>query len=171
MFRFDKPWSPFEDWLMAITSSPVVPFVVHAEGTGVAQTVTAGRHVFRTDTPPAFGGTDSAPSPLSYALGALTACNQVTAGLVARDLGVRLGTLRFTSQGDLDPAVLAGGAEGNANFQRVEVHATVQTDAGEEQFAHLVSETERRCPLTQLFRRSGLEFVTTWTREPLPTAV
>jgi putative redox protein len=152
----------------------VIPFVVHGEGTGVYQTLTAGGdagHVFHTDAYPAFGGADTAPSPLFYALGALTSCNQVTASLVARDLGIRLGRWTFDVQGDLDTAVLVGGAEGNANFERVTVRATVQTDATGEQFARLVSETGRRCPVTQLFERSGLELVNEWTRAELPAPV
>ena len=152
----------------------VVPFAVHSEGTGVFQTLTAGGeggHVFTADAYPAFGGADSAPSPLFYALGALTSCNQVTASLVAKDLGVTLGQWSFDVQGDLDTAVLVGGAEGNANFDRVEVHATVETDATPEQFDTLIAETERRCPVTQLFRRSGLEFVNDWTRAELPARV
>jgi organic hydroperoxide reductase OsmC/OhrA len=103
-------------------TSSVVPFEVHAEGTGVAQTLTAGDHVFHTDAYPA-------------------------------------------------TRVLVGGAEGNANFDRVEVRATVETDAGEEQFARLVSETARRCPVSQLFTRSGFEFTNNWTRVPLGAAV
>lgn len=149
----------------------VVPFVLHGEGTGVAQKLTAAGdagHVFHADAYPAFGGADSAPSPLFYALGALTSCNQVTARLVAKDLGIQLGRWTFEVQGDLDTAVLVAGAEGNANFHRVEVRATVETDAGEEQFATLVAETERRCPVSQLFKRSGLEFVNDWSRAALP---
>ncbi|HEY0813704.1 MAG TPA: OsmC family protein [Pseudonocardia sp.] len=148
----------------------VVPFVVHGEGTGVAQTLTAAGdagHVFQADAYPAFGGADSAPSPLFYALGALTSCNQVTASLVAKDIGIRLGAWTFDIRGDLDTAVLVGGAEGNANFDRVEVRATVETDADEQQFGRLISETARRCPVTQLFQRSGLEFRNEWTPVPL----
>lgn len=152
-------------------TSTVVPFEVHAEGSGVAQTLTAGKHVFHTDAYPAFGGADTAPSPLFYALGALTSCNQVTASLVARDLGITLGNWTFDIRGDLDTAVLVGGADGNANFDRVEVRATVETDADEEQFARLVAETERRCPVSQLFLRSGLEYSNNWTRSPLGAAV
>ena len=118
----------------------VVPFAVHGEGTGVAQELTAGGHVFTTDAYPAFGGADEAPSPLFYALGSLTSCNQVTAALVAKDLGIRLGKWTFDIQGDLDTAVLVGGAEGNANFDRVEVRATVETDATDEQFATLIAD-------------------------------
>jgi uncharacterized OsmC-like protein len=152
----------------------LVPFVVQATGTGVTQTLTTGgpvAHVFHTDAYPAFGGADTAPSPLFYALGSLTSCNQVTAGLVARELGIRLGEWTFAVRGDLNTAVLAAGAEGNANFDSVDVRATVQTDATPEQFATLVAETERRCPVTQLFRRSGLRFTNEWTVAELPAHV
>lgn len=151
----------------------VVPFVVRAQGTGVAQQLSAvgdAGHVFSADAHPAFGGADAAPSPLSYALGALTSCNQVTGSLVAKDLGISLGRWTFEIQGDLDTAVLVGGEEGNANFERVRVTASVETDASEEQFATLVSETARRCPVTQLFVRSGLELVNDWSRAPLRVA-
>ena len=151
-----------------------MPFAVTATGTGTAQHLTAAGdagHQFSTDAYPAFGGKDEAPSPLFYALGSLTSCNQVTAALVAKDLGIRLGDWTFEIQGDLDTSVLVGGADGNANFDRVSVRATVETDATDEQFATLVAETERRCPVSQLFVRSGLEFVTDWDRAPLPAPV
>ena len=158
---------------MAVIKTSVVPFVLTATGTGTAQHLTAAGdagHRFSTDAYPAFGGQDAAPSPLFYALASLpTSCNQVTATLVARDLGVRLGTWSFGGvQGDLDTSVLVGGAEGNANFDRVSVRATVETDATDEQFATLVAETERRCPVTQLFKRSGVEWDNDWTKALLP---
>jgi putative redox protein len=156
---------------MATSKTSVVPFAVSATGTGTAQQLTTAGdkpHHFSTDAYPAFGGHDEAPSPLFYALGSLTSCNQVTATLVAKDLGVRLGAWTFDIQGDLDTSVLVGGADGNANFDQVTVRATVETDATEEQFARLVSETERRCPVTQLFQRSGLKYDNQWERLPLP---
>lgn len=148
----------------------VVPFTNHAEGAGVAQKITVGGdagHVFDVDTYPAFGGADSQPSPLSYVLGALSSCNQITASIVAKELGVTLGEWTFDVQGDLDTAVMVGGEEGNANFDAVTVRATVQTDADEATFEKLRTETERRCPVTQLFQRSGLEYSSEWTRAAL----
>ncbi|WP_432574389.1 OsmC family protein [Kineococcus sp. SYSU DK005] len=147
-----------------------VPFVVEAAGSGVAQQVTVAgehQHVFHADTYPSFGGQDAAPSPLSYVLGALTSCNQVTGSLVAKDLGVALGRWTFRVQGDLDPSVIAGGAQGNANFDSVSVSVTVETDATPEQFERLSAETERRCPVTQMVKRSGLGFSSAWTAAPL----
>lgn len=148
---------------------PIVPFQVHARGTGVAQSITVAgdnAHTFDADTYPSFGGADADPSPLAYTLGALTSCNQITAQIVAKELGVTLGEFEISARGDLDPAVMAGGADGNANFSAVVVEATVATDAEGERFDRLVSELERRCPVTQLFKRSGLDFTSTW--KPLP---
>jgi putative redox protein len=156
---------------MPVSKTSVVPFVLTATGTGTAQhlTVAGGaEHRFSADAYPAFGGQDAAPSPLFYALGSLTSCNQVTATLVAKDLGVRLGAWTFEVLGDLDTSVLVSGAEGNANFDRVSVYATVETDATDEQFATLIAETERRCPVTQLFKRSGVEWENRWTKVLLP---
>ena len=147
-----------------------VPFVVDAVGGGVAQTLTvagANQHVFHADTYPSFGGDDAHPSPLSYVLGALTSCNQVTGAIVAKDLGLTLGAWTFHVQGDLDPSVIGAGAAGNANFDRVTLQVGLQTDADAEQFARLKSETERRCPVTQMVKRSGLEFTSEWTPAPL----
>ncbi|GAA1904197.1 hypothetical protein GCM10009737_01150 [Nocardioides lentus] len=147
-----------------------VPFTVTGNGSGVAQEITVqgdNQHVFAADTYPAFGGADAAPSPLAYTLGALTSCNQITAQLVAKDLGVRLGELSFSARGDLDPSVFVGGAEGDANFDAVTVDASVETDADPDTFDRLVAEVDRRCPVTQLFRRSGLEFSSTWKARPL----
>lgn len=153
-----------------MASKRTVPFVVSAEGTGVAQTLTVAgenQHVFTADTYPSFGGQDSAPSPLAYALGALTSCHQVTGSIVAKDLGLSLGRWTFSVQGDLDPSVIGAGADGNANFDRVAVSVAVETDADDEAFERLRSETQRRCPVTQLFKRSGLDFTSEWRRDAL----
>jgi putative redox protein len=157
--------------LMATSPKSTVPFAVTGSGTGVAQSVEAGGHRFDTDALPAFGGQDAAPSPLYYALAALTSCNQVTGSLVAKDLGIAVGAWRVEVVGDLDPSVIAGGAEGNANFDKVTVRATVETDADEATFATFAAETARRCPVTQLFARSGLELDSSWTNAPIPAAV
>jgi hypothetical protein len=104
-----------EENVMAEKASTVVPFVIRAERSGVAQKIVAAGsagHPFRADQ----------------------------------------------------------GVDGNANFGKVTVSAQVETSADEAQFARLVSETERRCPVTQLFRRSGLAFENHWTRIALPVA-
>ena len=152
----------------------VISLKIHGEGKGVYQKhVTSGPsaedkvHTIHTDGLKGMGGSDQAACPAFHALASLTSCSQVTADLVARDLGIRLGSWKIDVQGDLDVRVLVHGAEGNANFQKVTVRTFVETDASKEQFSRLVSETERRCPVTQLYKRSGLVLDSEWQALPL----
>jgi len=151
-------------------SVPLVTFRLKGEGQGVAQTVRedGSAHVIQTDAHPAFGGADSAPSPLAYALAALTSCTQVTSQIVARDLGLTLGAFTVSVDAKLDPTVLATGAEGVSNFTRLTLNASIETDAPPALFARFGAEVERRCPVTQLFRRGGVEVTTVW--QPLALA-
>jgi len=143
----------------------LVTFRLTGEGSGVAQTVREDgtHHVIQTDAHPAFGGHDSAPSPLAYALAALTSCTQVTSQVVARELGLTLGQFIVKLDAKFDPTVLATGAEGISNFTRLSLDVSVETDAAPDAFAHFGREVERRCPVSQLFRRSGVEVITSWT--------
>jgi uncharacterized OsmC-like protein len=148
----------------------VATFTIHSEGTGVAQIARPGgsTHEIAIDTLPAFGGHDSAPSPVSYALAALVSCNQVTAQIVAKEVGVTLASFTFDLSADLDTAVMVNGAsDRSGNFSRVIVDAKIRTDATPEQFAALKDETERRCPISQLYRKSGIALFSTWVAEPL----
>jgi uncharacterized OsmC-like protein len=148
-------------------------FKLHGVGSGVAQRITleGSANTIRTDAAPAFGGKDENPSPVAYVLAAVTSCTQVTAQLVARDLGVKLHRFEFDLVGDLDTAVLVGGAPGVGHFERVQIRALVETDASPEQFERLRSETERRCPVFQLYKQSGIALDTQWTRRSVPVAV
>ncbi len=144
---------------------PAVRFRLSGEGTGVAQTIheEGSAHVIQTDAHPSFGGHDTAPSPLAYALAALTSCTQVTSQIVARDLGLTLGRFKVDVDARLDPTVLATGAEGVSNFTDLTLSTTIETDAAPELFRQFGSEVERRCPVSQLFRRSGVNVSAVWT--------
>jgi len=152
--------------------SNLVTFRLTGEGTGVAQTIReeGSAHVIETDAHPAFGGHETAPSPLAYALAALTSCTQVTSQVVARDHGLSLGKFHVAVDAKLDPTVLATGADGVSNFTRLTLDVTIETDAPAAKFAHFGSEVERRCPVTQLFRRSGVAVTTSWTARALSLA-
>ena len=155
-----------------MSTLPLVTFRLTGEGTGVAQTIheEGSEHVIRADAHPAFGGADSAPSPLAYALSALTSCTQVTSQIVAKDLGLSLGRFKVSVDAKLDPTVLATGAEGVSNFTRLNLDVTVETSAASDIFQHFGSEVERRCPVTQLFHRSGVAVTTRWTAVKLALA-
>ncbi|OAA66555.1 OsmC family protein [Niveomyces insectorum RCEF 264] len=150
-----------------------LPIRIQGTGTGTVQTVSVPNkpYTFKADTYAVLGGTDASPSPVVYSLASLGACTQVTGSVVAKDHNVRVGQWHVDVEGLLPTAVLVQGQEGNPNWERVTVTTRVQTDIAGGQaapaFQTFVSEVERRCPITQLFKRSGVEVVTAWENEPL----
>ncbi|USW53878.1 Putative OsmC/Ohr family, K domain-like, alpha/beta, OsmC/Ohr superfamily protein [Septoria linicola] len=141
-----------------------IPFEVRGLGNGVAQEVSVkgSSHTINTDAYPAFGGQDASPSPLHFNLAALSSCTQVTGSIVAKDLGIKLGKWDVTVAGQLDPSVLVRGKEGNANWKAISLEVKLESDADKAKFEEFTRETERRCPVTQLFKRSGAEWSSNW---------
>jgi len=150
-----------------------IPLRIDGHGTGTIQTISVeGKpYDFKADTYTLLGGLDSAPSPVSYSLASLSSCNQVTGFVVAKDHGIILGEWNVTVNGLLPTAVLVKGEQGNPNWESISIEARVQTniEGGSESpdFQHFVAEVERRCPITQLFKLSGVPFSSKWVNEPL----
>jgi len=148
-----------------------LPVQVTATGRGTQQTISCpGKpYSFQTDTYPVLGGKDSAPSPVAYCMASLGSCNQVTGAVVARDHGIKLGEWKVDVTGMLPTDVLVAGKQGNPNWESVEVKVRVQTDVTEkDKFDFFVSEVERRCPITALFKLSGVGYKSEWVNEPIP---
>ena len=111
-----------------------------------------------------------ASSPLDQVLGAFVACNQVTSAIVAQGQGIELGQFSGRVEAELDNSVLVYGAEGNPNFSRVSLTVELETHLDDAAFDVFVAEVTRRCPLTQLFVRSGVEVTTDWKNRVLASA-
>lgn len=147
----------------------VLEFDLKGEGRGVLQEVSiaGSEHTVRAEGHPAFGGTDSAPSPLDYALAAVVSCNQVTARIVALGEEIEIGEFHGRVEAALDNSVLVFGADGNPNFSSLKLTVEVETALDDAAFERFVAEVNRRCPLTQLFVRSGVDVTTDWTNKAL----
>jgi putative redox protein len=101
-----------------MTASTLVPFALLGRGEGVKQTlaIEGSPLSFAAEGHRAFGGTDSAPSPLDFALGAPTSCPQVTGQIVASgNPKIALGRWEVAVKANLDGAVLLKGGEGVSN--------------------------------------------------------
>lgn len=155
-------------------SSPslnLIPVQISGQGTGFVQTVSVQGKQFKfsTDAYTVLGGNESHPSPIAYSLASLSSCNQVTGSLVAKDLGITIGEWNVSVEGKLPTATFVGGEEGNPNWNSVSLVARVQTNlkGGNDhpQFQRLVAEVERRCPMTALFKNSGVAYTSDWTNE------
>ncbi|KAK3987504.1 OsmC/Ohr family [Cladorrhinum sp. PSN332] len=150
-----------------------IPLQITGTGTGTQQHITIAdkAYTISTDTYTTLGGQDSQPSPVSYSLASLSSCNQVTGSVVAKNHGIRLGKWHVTVDALLPTAVLVNGEQGNPNWESVKLKARVQTDIPAEdkdgKFKLFVREVERRCPITQLFKLSGVKFESEWVNEEL----
>jgi uncharacterized OsmC-like protein len=149
----------------------VIPFELHGAGSGVLNTVEVSgskAHVVAMEGHPAFGGTESSPSPLDLVLASLVACTQVTGKIVATGMtGTELGQWDIVLTSNLDNSVLVYGEQGISNFRDVNVSVSVETNLSGDDFAQFTSEIERRCPITTLFRGSGVDYKTSWTNLPV----
>ena len=148
---------------------PTLTFSVAGSGTGVRQDidVTGSGHLIKSDAYEAFGGKDEFPSPLAYALAALSSCTQVVGSVVAREQGIAVESWDITVDGDFDPTVLTTGQaasdEHPDTFTAVRLSVTVGTDADQAQVAALGEATEARCPVSRMFVRAGTSVSSTWS--------
>ena len=68
----------------ATNADPLADVVVRGKASGFLQEAVVGPHRFKIDEPVSVGGTDAAPTPYDYLLGALGACTSMTISLYAR---------------------------------------------------------------------------------------
>lgn len=147
-----------------------LPFLLTGKGSGVKQhlDISGGAHQIDVVGHRAFGGDDSAPNPVDYALAALASCTQVTSQIIAsQNPSIELGKWTINLISHLDNAVLFYGEEGISNFSDVHLDITVETNLDSEEFSAFAIEVERRCPITQLYRGSGVKFSSDWKNTDL----
>jgi uncharacterized OsmC-like protein len=145
------------DWLMNLMATLVAEQSFSVEGRAesasklVAQT---RRFSMIVDEPPALGGKDEGPNPVEYLLTGLIGCLNVMFHLIAKEQGIKIEQLEFSTTGLLDLRTLFGkaGAE-RAGFQSIVVDVKLTAKATEEQKQRLLSAVESRCPISDNIRQ------------------
>ena len=139
----------------------IVTQVVTADGDGVTTTAQAGKHKWVIDEPASMGGKDSGKlstlsyaeadeqfspeqtyisvgtTPLSYFLGSLIGCSEVTLHTVAKQMGLEIGKVKWTVWGKLDARGLRGVQGVPARFQEIDILAEIDTTANAQQLTQL----------------------------------
>ena len=134
------------------------------ERTGVERTdVTIRRHTFTLDEPVAAGGSDTAPAPLEYVVGALNGCVTVLVDLVAADHGIVVEHVRTEVVAEQDRDGIAGVPGVRTHFSAVRLDVQVTSSADESAFGELAAEVERRCPMVNLLRDAQVEVEVRWS--------
>lgn len=124
--------------------------------------------ILRFEGDRAFGGNDRAPSPLDYMLGALGACLQITASVVARQKGLLIGRFRVRTDADYDNRALVWGVLNAPPFRHVRMHVDVETTMTTDVFSEFADEVQARCPIHQLFVASETPLHSEWHATAMP---
>jgi hypothetical protein len=125
-----------------------------------------------SDAGPAFDIIDADLGALADSMASLISFLRATAEVVARERGIRLLKSQFGISAELDGCRfgelgdlrLAGFGPGVTGLR---VRAELTADASQHELAGLRSETERRCPMLHVVRRSGVAVTSEWTLRPL----
>ena len=119
--------------------------------------ISAGKFKMVIDEPEQMGGSNEGPSPVQVLLMALAGCLNVTAHEVAKQKNLGLKSLSIDINGNLDACTFMGCNDKNrAGFQNIEVKMNAKFDETltQETIDLWLSETERRCPVTDNIKSS-----------------
>ena len=126
---------------------------------------TAGKHEFIIDEGPQMGGKGLGPNPMQSVLGALAACENVTARVVAREMNFDIEGLSFEINGEFDPRGFMGDPGVRPYFQAISVEAKVKTSESEARMKELQEKVESRCPVYTMLKAANVEMKDNWSKE------
>ena len=138
--------------------------MVNAKTEGITVTAKAGKHEFIIDEGKQMGGQDLGPNPLQSVLGALAACENVTARFIAREMNFDLQDISFKIKGEFDPKGFMGDPSVRPYFEKVTVEATVTTSESEDRIKEMQEKVESRCPVYTMLKAANVELNDTWTK-------
>src|SRR4051812_47965115 len=123
-------------------------------GAPVGCNVDLGRALYEAEAHPGVGGPGTAACSGDLLLGALAACAQITAQMVAAAMGIDA-SIEVTAEGDLDlRGTLGLDREVSAGFAAIRLTFDVDApDASDGEVAALVEKSERYCTVLQTLRR------------------
>ena len=121
----------------------------------IACSVDLGRALYDAQAHEGVGGAGTAACSGDLLLGALAACPQLTAQMVAANTGIEAERIQVTVEGDLDlRGTLGLDREVSPGFQEIRLRLDVEAPgASEEELAGLREKTERYCTVLQTLLR------------------
>jgi putative redox protein len=138
--------------------------MVSAKTEAITVTAKAGKHEFIIDEGKQMGGKDLGPNPLQAVLGALAACENVTARFVAREMNFDLQDLTFKIKGQFDPRGFMGDPNVRPYFETITIEATVATSETEDRIKELQEKVEARCPVYTLLKAANVQIDDQWLK-------
>ncbi|MFT9846800.1 OsmC family protein [Aneurinibacillus sp. REN35] len=99
------------------------------------------------DEPATLGGTDKAPNPVEYFIGAAGSCFAITFEVMASQRGIQLKSVDVTIEADLNAAVFLGIEEGDGGILHPVIRLKVDADAAEEEIASIAHAALLKSPV------------------------
>lgn len=106
-----------------------------------------------TDEPKELGGTDKAPNPVEYVLGAFAACQEIVIKAYATVLNIDLKSVQVDVSGNLDLHGFLNLSEERAGFKSVTYKTTIETnETDKEKLKTLEELSVNRCPVLDIIK-------------------
>jgi uncharacterized OsmC-like protein len=126
--------------------------------------LSAGNFTWEADLPLSIGGTNGAPSPTAYLLGALAACGVVfIRDTLAPEFGVTVDGITAVARCRADLAGLIGIEGALPNLTDLEIDITVDTPDPASTTGPMFDAWERRCPIYLALRNPNAVVLRTTT--------
>lgn len=100
-----------------------------------------------TDEPEKLGGTDIAPNPVEYLIGAAGSCFAITFEVLASQNGIKLEEVEVDIEADLNAAVFLGIEEGNGGILNPVIKLKTITSAPKEQVKEIAKLALSKSPV------------------------
>ncbi|MDN5813328.1 MAG: OsmC family protein [Arthrobacter sp.] len=118
---------------------------------------------FEVDEPEPVGGTDTAPTPMEYMVGAVNACLGVVVEQIAEELQIGLEAIETYCLATQDTRGFAGTADVQPFFHSCRIAVHVQTgEQDASRLDQLTTSVESRCPALTLIRAAGVVVDLRW---------
>ena len=131
---------------------------------GMVTEGTSNNHTIIIDEPERMGGTDKGANPLGALLISLAGCENVVANFVAKEMNFDLKGIDFEISGELDPRGMMGEEGVRPYFQKVTVHAKVETSESDERLQELQEKVDSRCPVFTTLKAADIEMDVLWEK-------
>jgi uncharacterized OsmC-like protein len=119
--------------------------------------LSAGTFTWEADLPPSIGGTNAAPSPTAYLLGALAACGVVfISDTLAPEFDVAIQGITAVARCRADMAGLVGIEGAIPDLTDLEIEITVETPDPDSKTAPMFEAWQRRCPIFLALRNPNV---------------
>ena len=105
---------------------------------------TGGHHIL-IDEPPAFGGEDTAPSPVAMLLASVAGCINAIGQWTAKEMGFVIEKINIEVDGT---AFFTGNMEKRAGFTDIKVNISLKADIDRQQMDIWLKNVIERCPVT-----------------------